>query len=190
MWSLKLLQYISSPTRRLQKHVWGHEWSKWWVNKPTNNLGRTHSVLADDALCVQTSNWPSSSPGDVAAPGVSCTCFLLCVLFCWCFFFFFGWWWGVSHPSLSLFLLFFPLLYFIFAGWTVYHQTSERVTYKSSSKPRTRFLSGPVSLSICLYLFFSISPRSFPPSLYLTCLSLSLSSTNHSKQTQIKEMYL
>ncbi|XP_071204795.1 serine/threonine-protein kinase WNK2-like isoform X8 [Salvelinus alpinus] len=33
-------------------------------------------------------------------------------------------------------------------GWTVYHQTSERVTYKSSSKPRARFLSGPVSLSI------------------------------------------
>ncbi|XP_027692787.1 serine/threonine-protein kinase WNK2 isoform X10 [Vombatus ursinus] len=33
-------------------------------------------------------------------------------------------------------------------GWTVYHQTSERVTYKTSSKPRTRFLSGPVSLSI------------------------------------------
>ncbi|XP_028309960.1 serine/threonine-protein kinase WNK2 isoform X8 [Gouania willdenowi] len=33
-------------------------------------------------------------------------------------------------------------------GWTVYHQTTERVTYKSSSKPRTRFLSGPVSLSI------------------------------------------
>nr|XP_025043817.1 serine/threonine-protein kinase WNK2 isoform X8 [Pelodiscus sinensis] len=33
-------------------------------------------------------------------------------------------------------------------GWTVFHQTSERVTYKSSSKPRTRFLSGPVSLSI------------------------------------------
>ncbi|KAM9324469.1 serine/threonine-protein kinase WNK2 [Gastrophryne carolinensis] len=33
-------------------------------------------------------------------------------------------------------------------GWTVYHQTSERVTYRSSSKPRTRFLSGPVSLSI------------------------------------------
>ncbi|KAM6977825.1 serine/threonine-protein kinase WNK2 [Aplochiton taeniatus] len=33
-------------------------------------------------------------------------------------------------------------------GWTVYHQTSERVTYKSSSKPRTRFLSGAVSLSI------------------------------------------
>ncbi|KAM4023179.1 serine/threonine-protein kinase WNK2 isoform 10-T11 [Anomaloglossus baeobatrachus] len=33
-------------------------------------------------------------------------------------------------------------------GWTVYHQTSESVTYKSSSKPRTRFLSGPVSLSI------------------------------------------
>ncbi|KAM5260274.1 serine/threonine-protein kinase WNK2 isoform 10-T10 [Hipposideros larvatus] len=33
-------------------------------------------------------------------------------------------------------------------GWTVYHPTSERVTYKSSSKPRTRFLSGPVSVSI------------------------------------------
>ncbi|KAJ1110347.1 hypothetical protein NDU88_007700 [Pleurodeles waltl] len=33
-------------------------------------------------------------------------------------------------------------------GWTVYHQTPEKVTFKSSSKPRTRFLSGPVSLSI------------------------------------------
>nr|XP_033782130.1 serine/threonine-protein kinase WNK2 isoform X4 [Geotrypetes seraphini] len=33
-------------------------------------------------------------------------------------------------------------------GWTVFHQTSERVTYKSNSKLRTRFLSGPVSLSI------------------------------------------
>ncbi|XP_045150311.1 serine/threonine-protein kinase WNK2, partial [Echinops telfairi] len=33
-------------------------------------------------------------------------------------------------------------------GWTVAHQTSERVAYKSSSKPRARFLSGPVSLSI------------------------------------------
>nr|XP_030703120.1 serine/threonine-protein kinase WNK2 isoform X7 [Globicephala melas] len=33
-------------------------------------------------------------------------------------------------------------------GWTVYHPTSERVTYKSSSKPRARFLSGPVSVSI------------------------------------------
>nr|XP_032660047.1 serine/threonine-protein kinase WNK2 isoform X7 [Chelonoidis abingdonii] len=33
-------------------------------------------------------------------------------------------------------------------GWTVFHQTSERVTYKSSSKPRTRFLNGPMSLSI------------------------------------------
>lgn len=50
--------------------------------------------------------------------------------------------------------VFFPL--YSFAGWTVFHQTSERVTYKSSSKPRTRFLSGPVSLSICLYLFFCI----------------------------------
>ncbi|KAM6216133.1 LOW QUALITY PROTEIN: serine/threonine-protein kinase WNK2 [Rhynchocyon petersi] len=33
-------------------------------------------------------------------------------------------------------------------GWTVSHQTSERVAYKSNSKPRARFLSGPVSLSI------------------------------------------
>ncbi|XP_038553056.1 serine/threonine-protein kinase WNK2 isoform X7 [Micropterus salmoides] len=33
-------------------------------------------------------------------------------------------------------------------GWANYPQTSERVTYKSSSKPRARFLSGPVSLSI------------------------------------------
>ncbi|XP_078024713.1 serine/threonine-protein kinase WNK2 isoform X4 [Epinephelus lanceolatus] len=35
-------------------------------------------------------------------------------------------------------------------GWSNYPQTSERVTYKSSSKPRARFLSGPVSLSIFL----------------------------------------
>ncbi|XP_042768240.1 serine/threonine-protein kinase WNK2 isoform X8 [Panthera leo] len=34
------------------------------------------------------------------------------------------------------------------SGWTVYHPTSERLTYKSSSKPRARFLSGPVSVSI------------------------------------------
>nr|XP_036847095.1 serine/threonine-protein kinase WNK2 isoform X22 [Manis javanica] len=33
-------------------------------------------------------------------------------------------------------------------GWTIYHPTSERLTYKSSSKPRARFLSGPVSVSI------------------------------------------
>ncbi|XP_042070731.1 serine/threonine-protein kinase WNK2 isoform X5 [Haplochromis burtoni] len=33
-------------------------------------------------------------------------------------------------------------------GWSNYPQPSERVTYKSSSKPRARFLSGPVSLSI------------------------------------------
>lgn len=99
---------------------------------------------------------------------------LLLTILCWCF-----WWWGFLIPVSAhfykvslLFLLFFPLI-FIFTGWTVYHQTSERVTYKSSSKPRTRFLSGPVSLSICLYLFFSISPHSFPSSLYLTCLSLS-----------------
>uniref|UniRef100_A0A096LPU9 non-specific serine/threonine protein kinase n=1 Tax=Poecilia formosa TaxID=48698 RepID=A0A096LPU9_POEFO len=32
--------------------------------------------------------------------------------------------------------------------WSNYPQPSERVTYKSSSKPRARFLSGPVSLSI------------------------------------------
>lgn len=82
---------------------------------------------------------------------------------------------GVCHPSLCALLqsvslvLFFPLI-FILTGWTVYHQTSERVTYKSSSKPRTRFLSGPVSLSICLYLFFSISPHSFPFCLYFTSL--------------------
>ncbi|KAM3878442.1 serine/threonine-protein kinase WNK2 [Diretmus argenteus] len=33
-------------------------------------------------------------------------------------------------------------------GWPNYPPPSERVTYKSSSKPRARFLSGPVSLSI------------------------------------------
>nr|XP_043879378.1 serine/threonine-protein kinase WNK2 isoform X2 [Solea senegalensis] len=33
-------------------------------------------------------------------------------------------------------------------GWSNYPQPPERVTNKSSSKPRTRFLSGPVSLSI------------------------------------------
>ncbi|XP_054881429.1 serine/threonine-protein kinase WNK2 isoform X2 [Poeciliopsis prolifica] len=33
-------------------------------------------------------------------------------------------------------------------GWSNYPQPSDRVTYKSSSKPRARFLSGPVSLSI------------------------------------------
>ncbi|XP_076013080.1 serine/threonine-protein kinase WNK2 isoform X3 [Genypterus blacodes] len=33
-------------------------------------------------------------------------------------------------------------------GWSNHPQPSERVTYKSSSKPRARFLSGPVSLSI------------------------------------------
>ncbi|XP_039971517.1 serine/threonine-protein kinase WNK2 [Xiphias gladius] len=33
-------------------------------------------------------------------------------------------------------------------GWSNYPQPSERVTYKSSSKPRARFLSGPVPLSI------------------------------------------
>ncbi|XP_054639515.1 serine/threonine-protein kinase WNK2 isoform X5 [Dunckerocampus dactyliophorus] len=33
-------------------------------------------------------------------------------------------------------------------GWSNHPQASERVTYKSSSKPRARFLSGPVPLSI------------------------------------------
>ncbi|XP_058230200.1 serine/threonine-protein kinase WNK2 isoform X3 [Hemibagrus wyckioides] len=33
-------------------------------------------------------------------------------------------------------------------GWSPYHPTAEKVTYKSSSKPRARFLSGPVSLTI------------------------------------------
>ncbi|XP_077582522.1 serine/threonine-protein kinase WNK2 isoform X1 [Stigmatopora nigra] len=33
-------------------------------------------------------------------------------------------------------------------GWANYPQPPERVTYKSSSKPRARFLSGPVPLSI------------------------------------------
>uniref|UniRef100_A0A9J8AYU5 non-specific serine/threonine protein kinase n=1 Tax=Cyprinus carpio carpio TaxID=630221 RepID=A0A9J8AYU5_CYPCA len=37
-------------------------------------------------------------------------------------------------------------------GWPPSPQASAQVTYKSSSKPRARFLSGPVSLSICLYL--------------------------------------
>lgn len=60
----------------------------------------------------------------------------------------------------SCLFVFFPL--YSFAGWTVYHPTSERVTYKSSSKPRTRFLSGPVSVSICLYLFFCILPPPGP----------------------------
>lgn len=56
--------------------------------------------------------------------------------------------------------VFFPL--YSFAGWTVYHPTSERGAYKSSSKPRARFLSGPVSVSICLYLFFCIFPPPGP----------------------------
>lgn len=60
----------------------------------------------------------------------------------------------------------FPL--YSFAGWTVSHPTSERVTYKSSSKPRARFLSGPVSVSICLYLFFCILSPSGP--WFLPCL--------------------
>ncbi|MCJ8744187.1 hypothetical protein PDJAM_G00115590 [Pangasius djambal] len=33
-------------------------------------------------------------------------------------------------------------------GWSPYLPAAERVTYKSSSKPRARFLSGPVSLTI------------------------------------------
>lgn len=59
-------------------------------------------------------------------------------------------------------LVFFsPLWLYFSTGWSNYPQTSERVTYKSSSKPRARFLSGPVSLSICLYL------------LHILCSSLS-----------------
>uniref|UniRef100_A0A3P9K173 non-specific serine/threonine protein kinase n=1 Tax=Oryzias latipes TaxID=8090 RepID=A0A3P9K173_ORYLA len=41
---------------------------------------------------------------------------------------------GTQHPAVQ--------------GWSNYPQPSERTTYKSSSKPRARFLSGPVSLSI------------------------------------------
>lgn len=52
-----------------------------------------------------------------------------------------------SYPG-----VFFLFSLYLFTGWSNYPQTSERVTYKSSSKPRARFLSGPVSLSICLYL--------------------------------------
>ncbi|XP_051915608.1 serine/threonine-protein kinase WNK2-like isoform X2 [Hippocampus zosterae] len=33
-------------------------------------------------------------------------------------------------------------------GWTVYHQTSERVAFQPSGKPRARFLSRPVTVSI------------------------------------------
>ncbi len=39
-------------------------------------------------------------------------------------------------------------------GWPPSPQASAQVTYKSSSKQRARFLSGPVSLSICLYFCF------------------------------------
>lgn len=41
---------------------------------------------------------------------------------------------------------------FVFPGWSPYLPAAERVSNKSSSKPRARLLSGPVSLSICLYL--------------------------------------
>lgn len=37
-------------------------------------------------------------------------------------------------------------------GWPPSPQASAQVTYKSSSKPRARIFSGPISLSICLYL--------------------------------------
>jgi len=146
MWSLKLLQYISSPTRRLQKHVWGHEWSKWWVNKPTNNLGRTHSVLADDALCVQTSNWPSSSPGDVAAPGVSCTCFLLCVLFCWCFFFFLVDGGGFLIP---VSLCFYPSSLFYISSSQAVRFTTKRQRESPISLVANHALDSSVDLCLC-----------------------------------------
>lgn len=45
-----------------------------------------------------------------------------------------------------------PVLSSLSVGWPPSPQASAQVTYKSSSKPRARFLSGPVSLSICLYL--------------------------------------
>ena len=61
---------------------------------------------------------------------------------------------GYLSVCSSYSVVFFPWL-FSSTGWSNYPQPSERVTYKSSSKPRARFLSGPVSLSICLYLFSS-----------------------------------
>ncbi|XP_061760273.1 serine/threonine-protein kinase WNK2 isoform X3 [Nerophis ophidion] len=75
-------------------------------------------------------------------------------------------------------------------GWTVYHQTSERVTYKSSSKPRTRFLSGPVSLSIwstlkrlCLGKERSSSRSSFSAATAQTQPSLASATTSPSPQS-------
>ncbi|XP_051777360.1 serine/threonine-protein kinase WNK2-like isoform X2 [Erpetoichthys calabaricus] len=66
-------------------------------------------------------------------------------------------------------------------GWTVYHQTSERVTYKSSSKPRTRFLSGPVSLSIWASNSNSSGPVTSNPQLPLQpCQGLALAQVNNS----------
>jgi len=62
-----------------------------------------------------------------------------------------------SYESIKIMLLFFllalsPTSALLSAGWPPSPQASAQVTYKSSSKPRARFLSGPVSLSICLYL--------------------------------------
>lgn len=85
---------------------------------------------------------------------------------------------AVTPVSLSFSLS--PSYIHFSTGWTVYHQTSERITYKSSSKPRTRFLSGPVSMSICLYLFYfssithnSPSPVSFCSS-FMICFGFSV----------------
>lgn len=61
---------------------------------------------------------------------------------------------GDGVPALFIVSSFFPSICSS-AGWSNDPQPSERVTNKSSSKPRARFLSGPVSLSICLY------PRSY-----------------------------
>lgn len=61
---------------------------------------------------------------------------------------------SVEWAPLTL-VVFLPLWTMPSTGWSNYPQPSERVSHKSSSKPRARFLSGPVSLSICLYLFSS-----------------------------------
>lgn len=74
-----------------------------------------------------------------------------------------------SHPG-----AFFPLCIYFSTGWSNYPQTSERVTYKSSSKPRARFLSGPVSLSICLYLLSSDIASLFLFSMFSVSLLLAL----------------
>ncbi|CAB1315392.1 unnamed protein product [Coregonus sp. 'balchen'] len=63
-------------------------------------------------------------------------------------------------------------------GWPSYPPPPERVTYKSSSKPRARFLSGPVSLSICLYLLLSSPPPLLLVLLHCSPFSNPLSSSS------------